>query len=196
MQAFLSLALGTPNAIGPRPPQPEYLLVKSDDASLNPNPIVAMAMRIRARKDVGAAIDSGTPNAERAPTDDAAAGLAAFADALAIGTKRLNSIVGKPGITFVRLEKPLRVRLRFRDDRVRLDLDEARQLVVVGGMGLEGEYQFDSGADVPALINLSKLSTEAGYGEALTPSKLLKHIAADAELPRPAHLDNLGPIAL
>jgi len=170
--------------------------VNPDDAGLNPNPIVAMAMRIRARKDVGAAIDSGTPSAEHASADDAAAGLAAFADALAVGTKRLNSIVGKPGITFVRLEKPLRVRLRFGDERVRLDLDEARQLVIVSGMGLEGEYQFDSGAESPALINLSKLSTEAGYGEALTPSRLLKHVAADAELPRPAHLDNLGPIAL
>ncbi len=62
------------------------------------------------------------------------------------------------------------------------------------GLGLDGEYQFDPGAAVPALINLSKLSTEAGYGEPLTPSRLLKTIAADAELPRPAHLDALGPI--
>jgi len=47
---------------------------------------------------------------------------------------------------------------------------------------------------VPALINLSKLSTEAGYGVPLTPSALLKVIAQDAELPRPAHLDEPGPL--
>jgi len=42
---------------------------------------------------------------------------------------------------------------------------------------------------VPSLINLSKLSTEPGYGDAVTGTSLLKAIAADAELPRPAHLD-------
>ena len=166
----------------------------SDD--LNPNPIVAMAMRIRARKDVGAAIDSGTPPA-RTPGDAGAATLlGSFADALAVGTKRLNSILGKDGVTFVRLEKPLRVRLRFRDKRVRLDVDEARQLVVIAGLDLDGEYQFDSGAVTPALINLSKLSTDAGYGDALTPNVVLKTIAQEAELARPAHLDSLGPIRL
>jgi hypothetical protein len=39
--------------------------VNGDPGDLNPNPIVAMAMRIRARKDVAAAIDSATPAGER-----------------------------------------------------------------------------------------------------------------------------------
>jgi hypothetical protein len=163
---------------------------------LNPNPIVAMAMRIRARKDVDAAVDAAIPqDAGSAPVnEDVIASLEAFTVALRTGTTRLNTVLGKPGVTFVRLEHPLRVRLRFGDKRVSLDIDNGRQLVIVRGLGLDGEYQFDPGADVPALINLSKLSTEQGYGEALTPSRLLKTIAADAELPRPPHLDALGPI--
>jgi hypothetical protein len=153
-----------------------------------------MAMRIKARRDVAGAIDSATPAGERAADADAAAALDAFAQALNTGARRLNSILGKNGVTFVRLEKPLRVRLRFRDKRVALDLDDARQLVVVRGLELDGEYQFDAGSEVPALINLSKLSTEAGYGVALTPTTLLKTIAQDAQLPRPAHLDEPGPM--
>jgi len=168
----------------------------SDGEELNPNPIVAMAMRIRARKDVGAAIDSATPAAAANAGDDAAASLAAFADALRVGARRLNSILGKDGLTFVRLEKPLRVRLRFRDKRVSLDVDEPRQLVVVRGLELDGEYQFDPDGGPPALINLSKLSTDAGYGERLGPNELLKAISQDAALPRPPHLDGLGPIQL
>ncbi len=170
--------------------------VDPSEPERNPNPIVAMAMKIRARKDIGAAIDSGTPAGARAAGADTAAALASFADALNVGVRRLNSILGKDGVTFVRLEKPLRVRLRFGDKRVSLDIDEPQQLVVVRGLGLEGEYQFDSGATEPALINLSKLSTDAGYGDALTPSQLLKIVAQEAELPRPAHLDSLGPIQL
>ncbi len=172
---------------------------------LNPNPIVAMAMRIRGRKDIEAAVDAAVPqdsalsgsSAERAGEpgrDEVAASLEAFAVALRTGAVRLNTILGKPGVTFIRLERPLRVRLRFGEKRASLDVDSARQLVIVRGLGLEGEYQFDPGADIPALINLSKLSTEAGYGEALTPSRLLKTIAADAQLPRPSHLEALGPI--
>lgn len=159
------------------------------------NPIVALAQRIRARRDLGAAIDSATDNPAPAAGDDAAARLAALAEVLATGAKRLNSILGKrSGVTFVRLERPLRVRLRFRDKRISLDLDAQRQLVIVAGDGLDGEYQFDASSDVPALINLSKLSTEAGYGEALTGSLLLKRIAEEAELPRPAHLEGPGPL--
>ena len=160
------------------------------------NPIVAMAMKIRARKDIGAAIDSATPGGPSDANADVVSALAAFATALGVGVRRLNSILGADGVTFVRLEKPLRIRLRFRRTRVSLDIDEPQQLVVVRGLGLEGEYQFDAGAAEPALINLSKLSTDAGYGEALTPSKLLKIVAQDAELPRPAHLDAIGPIQL
>jgi hypothetical protein len=119
---------------------------------------------------------------------------AALADVLAIGTKRLNSILGKNGVTFVRLEKPLRLRLRFGTKRISLDLDRVHQLVSITGEGLDGEYQFDTAADVPALINTSKLSTDEGYGDALTGSALLKTISADAELPRPAHLDAPGPM--
>jgi len=158
------------------------------------NPIVAMAMKLRARRDLGAAIDSATNDAPPLDAGDADASFAALADALAIGTKRLNSILGKAGVTFVRLEKPLRLRLRFGGRRIALDLDRERQLVLVTGIDLDGQYQFDPSANVPALINLSKLSTEDGYGEALTAATLLKTIAQDAELPRPAHLDAPGPM--
>jgi hypothetical protein len=85
--------------------------------------------------------------------------------------------------------------VRFGAKRISLDLDAARQLIVVRGEGLDGEYQFDPGAAMPALINLSLLSTEAGYGEPLTASGVLKTIARDAELPRPAHLDGPGPLS-
>ena len=158
------------------------------------NPIVAMATRIRARRDLGAAIDSATADGPQPAADDDESRFAALADVLATGTKRLNSILGKTGVTFVRLEKPLRLRLRFGPKRISLDLDRERQLVIVAGLGLDGEYQFDTAANVPALINLSILSTEEGYGDALTGSGLLKTIAADAELPRPAHLDAPGPM--
>jgi hypothetical protein len=162
----------------------------------NPNPIVAMAMRIRARKDVEVAIDAATPAGERSSAMDAAASLGAFGDALQLGAKRLNSIMGVGAMQYVRLEKPLRVRLRFGEKRVSLSIDEARQLVIVKGLELDGEYQFDTSASVPALVNLSKLSTEAGYHDELTPNVLLKAIAKDAELPRPDHLDSLGPLQL
>jgi len=160
------------------------------------NPIVALAQRIRSRRDVDAAIDSGTPAGVPAEGEDAAKALEAFAQALQLGSKRLNAILGKNGVTFIRLERPLRIRLRFRDKRVALDLDEKRQLVIVEGAGLDGDYQFASDSSALALINLSKLSTDAGYGEPLTPSLLLKTIAQDAELPRPAHLDGTGPLQL
>lgn len=160
------------------------------------NPIVAMAERIRARRDLGAAIDSATGNAP-APAvraDDAEGRLAELAEVLAVGTKRLNTILGKrTGVTLVRLENPLRLRLRFRDKRIALDLDAARQLVLIAGGGFDGEYQFIDDV-VPALMNLSHLSTEEGYRDPLTGSRLLKEIAADAELPRPAHLDESGPM--
>jgi hypothetical protein len=158
------------------------------------NPIVAMATRIRARRDLGAAIDSATAESGRVAAGDDESRFAALADVLATGTKRLNSILGKNGVTFVRIENPLRLRLRFGPKRVSLDLDRARQLVIVSGLELDGEYQFDTASEVPALINLSLLSTEAGYGEPLTGSGLLKAIAAGAELPRPAHLDEPGPM--
>ncbi len=163
------------------------------------NPIVALAMKLRARKDIDGAIDSATPAARATGDDgtaaDAAASLAAFGAALQIGTKRLNSILGRSGVTFVRLEKPLRLRLRFADRRIGLDLDEARQLISIKGDGLDGEYQFDGSETGIGLINLSILSTEPGYGELLTPNGLLKRIAAEAELPRPAHLDGAGPLS-
>jgi hypothetical protein len=158
------------------------------------NPIVAMATRIRARRDLGAAIDSATADGALPAGDDDESRFAALAEVLATGAKRLNSILGKNGVTFVRLEKPLRLRLRFGAKRISLDMDRERQLVIVSGLDLDGEYQFDTSASVPALINLSKLSTEEGYGDALTGSALLKAISADAELPRPAHLDAPGPM--
>jgi hypothetical protein len=166
----------------------------SDRSEPEVNPIVALAQRIRTRRDVESAIDSATPDGAPADPSDAAAALEAFAQALQLGLRRLNAILGKNGVKFVRLERPLRVRLRFREKRVALDLDEARQLVLVRGAGLDGDYQFAGGAGALALINLSKLSTEAGYGEPLTPPLLLKTIAQDAELPRPAHLEGTGPL--
>ncbi|GAC1444908.1 MAG: hypothetical protein NVS2B8_12070 [Vulcanimicrobiaceae bacterium] len=162
----------------------------------NPNPIVAMAMKIRARKDIESAIDSGTPAVDRPVTPDAAAALAAFGDALAIGARRLNSILASSAMTYVRLERPLRIRLRYAGKRITFDLDTVRELVVVRGCDFDGDYQFDTGASVPALINLSKLSTDADYGEALTPNVALKRIAEESELPRPPHLDGLGPLVL
>jgi hypothetical protein len=152
-----------------------------------------MATKIRARRDLGAAIDSATAESGRGGDDDESR-FAALAGVLAVGAKRLNSILGKNGVTFVRIENPLRLRLRFGPKRVSLDFDRERQLVILAGLGLDGEYQFDTASETPALINLSMLSTEAGYGEPLTGSALLKAIAADAELPRPAHLDAPGPM--
>jgi hypothetical protein len=157
------------------------------------NPIVALAMKIRARRDLSGAIDSATP-ATPADTSDVLHGLDALGEALAVGSKRLNSILGENGVTFVRLQNPVRLRLRFARQRIALDPDEARQLVTVKGMGLDGEYQFIADSQTPALINLSKLSTEAGYREPLTASSLLKTIAQDAQLPRPPHLDEPGPM--
>jgi hypothetical protein len=159
------------------------------------NPIVAMAAKIRARRELGAAIESATADAAAPRGDDAAARFAALAEVLALGTKRLNGILGtRTGVTLVRLENPPRLRLRFRDKRVALDLDAARQLVLVSGAGLDGEYQFIDAA-APALMNLSKFSTDAGYRDALTGSELLKTVAEDAQLPRPAHLDGSGPLS-
>ncbi|MBV8727556.1 MAG: hypothetical protein JO233_07205, partial [Candidatus Eremiobacteraeota bacterium] len=131
------------------------------------NPIVAAAMRIRARRDLGAEIDSAASK-EAQPYEDAEQSLRAFADAVRAGIARLNSILGKDGVKFISLEKPLRIRLRFREQRVALDLDEVHQLVRIDGLDLGGEYQFDPDAPSPALINLSKISTEAGYGQRLT----------------------------
>lgn len=159
------------------------------------NPIVAMAQRLRARRDLGAAIDSATAGPAPARGDDAAARFAALAEVLATGAKRLNTILGtRRGVTVVRLDAPPRLRLRFGGKRIALDLDETRQLVVISGGELDGEYQFVDG-EVPALMNLSRISTEAGYRDALTGSQLLKTIAEDAELPRPAHLDGPGPLS-
>jgi hypothetical protein len=164
-----------------------------DDPTLQ-NPIVALATRIRARRDLGAAIDSAASDAPPPAADDAESRFAALGEVLSTASKRLNSILGKSGVTFVRLERPLRLRLRFRDKRISLDLDREQQLVRIAGCGLDGDYQFETEAPVPTLINLSKLSTEAGYGEPLTGSGMLKLIAADAELPRPAHLEDGGPM--
>ncbi|HZT13220.1 MAG TPA: hypothetical protein VFA29_10480 [Candidatus Baltobacteraceae bacterium] len=157
------------------------------------NPIVAAAERIRARREIDRAADAGA--APQWQYDDASGAFTAFGDLLASGTKRLNAILGaRRGVKFVRVEKPPRLALRMDDRRVALDLDEVHQLVRVAGIGLDGEWQFEPSAAVPSLVNLSKISTEAGYGQALTPSSLLKLIAQDAELPRPAHLEGPGPL--
>ncbi|MHB8356155.1 MAG: hypothetical protein ACYDDQ_05650 [Vulcanimicrobiaceae bacterium] len=165
-----------------------------DEAFTQSNPIVAAATRIRARREADAAVDgAASPAPQR--FEDAEAALAAFAEQLRSGVKRLNAILGeRTGVTYVRLLRPLRVRLRFRGKRVGLDLDEMRQLVRISGGNLDGEWQFDPNAETPSLINLSKLSTESGYGEPLTAPNLLRLFAQDAELPRPPHLDAPGPL--
>jgi hypothetical protein len=160
------------------------------------NPIVEAASRIRARRELGKAIDAADDVADARSPEDAAESLALFHRRLLDGAKRLNAILGNGTVKIVRLERPLRLRVRFGEQRVALDLDEVHQLVRISGAGLDGEYQFDAGAAAPALINISKISTEAGYGEALTASSLLKSIARDAELPRPPHLDGSGPLQL
>lgn len=168
-----------------------------DDEPLNENPIVAAAMRIRARRDLGGAIDSALSGTQAGGFEDAEQALRAFIDQVHTGVRRLNSILGKDdGVKFIRMEKPLRLRLRFHDKRVSLDLDDVHQLVRIAGLELDGEYQFDPAAPVPALINLSKISTEEGYGKALTPSLLMKTISEGAQLARPPHLDGPGPIPL
>lgn len=157
------------------------------------NPIVEAATRIRARREIERVADGGDTGP--VPFEDAEQALSAFGERLAAGAKRLNAILGRSSMKFVKLLRPLRLRLRFADKRVSLDLDEVHQLVRVSGLGLEGEWQFDPGAAVPSLVNLSKISTEAGYGEALTASLLLKLIAADAELEPPPHLQGPGPLS-
>lgn len=164
-----------------------------DEKFTHENPIVAAAMRIRARREIERAVDAGSDGSAR--YEDADGAFAAFGEQLSAGTKRLNSILGqRTGLKFIRLERPPRLRLRLREKRVSLDLDEVHQLVRITGLGLEGEWQFDPEASVPSLINLSKISTEADYGQALTPSSLLKLIAQDVELPRPPHLEGSGPL--
>lgn len=160
------------------------------------NPIVAAAERIRARRELGKVIGD-EPGGQTFDAQDAESSLRAFYDRLVVGAKRLNAILGeRNGVKLMRLERPLRLRIRFRDLRLSLDLDDINQLVRIGGLGLDGDYQFVPGSDVPALINISIVSTEAGYGDALTASSLLKQISQDAELPRPSHLDSAssGPL--
>ncbi len=157
------------------------------------NPIVAAATRIRTRRELDRVIDREA--AEGALYEDAESAFAAFGDLLRAGSKRLNSILGeRNGVKFIRLDKPPRLRLRMDRRRVSLDLDEVHQLVRISGLELDGEWQFEPDARVPSLVNLSKVSTETGYGEALTPSSLLKAISQDAELPRPPHLEGSGPL--
>lgn len=165
-----------------------------DEEFTHQNPIVAAAMRIRARKEIERALDADTQ--QPVAYEDAESAFAAFGAQLQMSVKRLNAILGeRNGVKFVRLERPPRLRLRFAQMRVGLDLDEVHQLVRVQGLDLDGEWQFDPDAQVPSLINLSKISTEAGYGQALTPSSLVKRIAQDAELPRPPHLSGPGPLS-
>lgn len=160
------------------------------------NPIVAAASRIRARRELGSVIDNTSGTAAPRKPEDAEESLRLFWENLASACKRLNAILGeRNGVKLVRLERPLRVRVRFRELRVSLELDDVHQLVRVSGLDLDGEYQFDPDAATPALINLSKISTEDGYGTRLTASSLLKAIAADAELPQPGHLSGPGPLS-
>ena len=160
------------------------------------NPIVAAAERIRARRELGKVIDAATGQPMPRRPEDAEESLRLFAATASDGCKRLNAILGeRKGIKLILLERPLRLRLRFRELRIGLELDDVHQTVRVRGPGLDGEYQFDPTSDVPALINLSKISTEEDYGRRLTASSLLKLIASDAELPQPGHLTGPGPLS-
>jgi hypothetical protein len=164
-----------------------------DEEFTEQNPIVAAATRIRARREIARVLDqaAGAPIAY----EDAETAFADFGTRLAAGTKRINAIIGeRNGVKYIKLQKPPRLRLRFAEKRVSLDLDEVHQLVRIAGLGLDGEWQFKPEEPVPSLVNLSKISTEEGYGEALTPSSLLKLIAQDAELPAPPHLEGGGPL--
>ena len=160
------------------------------------NPIVAAAEQIRARRALGELIDSTDDIRVERGEGGAESSLRAFGDALAMGIKRLNSILGeRNGVRLVRLERPLRLRLRFGEYRIALELDASTELVRMRGLEFDGEYQFVPDLAIPSLIDVSKVSTESGYGEAITPSMLLKSIARDAELPRPPHLDSPGPLS-
>ena len=162
-----------------------------DETFTQQNPIVAAATRMRARRELAAAVGD---DVTASGSDDAEAALRKFFEGLQLAVKRLNSILGKDGVKLVRLERPLRLRLRFGEKRVALDLDEAQQLVRIAGDSLDGDYQFSPEAAVPSLIDISKISTEAGYGEKLTPNGLVKHVVRDAELPPPPHLSGPGPL--
>ena len=159
------------------------------------NPIVAAASRIRARREIGKALDSAGGEVPARKPEDAEESLRLFAEHLLAGMRKLNAILGeRNGVKLIRLERPLRLRLRFRERRVSLELDDVHQLVRVKGLNDDGDYQFDPNAAVPALVNLSKISTDAGYGDALTASWLLKELAAEAELESPSHLSGPGPL--
>jgi len=159
------------------------------------NPIVAAASRIRAKRELGKVIDAATGDTIERKPEDAEESLRLFEEHLRAGIKRLNAILGeRNGVKLVRLERPLRLRLRFGQQKVGLDLDEVRQLVRMRGLDFDGEYQFDPTAAVPALINLSKISTEAGYGERVSPSSVLKELASEAELPAPDRSNVPGPL--
>jgi hypothetical protein len=146
------------------------------------NPIVEAATKIRARRELERAIDAAAGEVVARKPEDAEESLRLFAEHVRAGSRRFNAIAGeRNGVKLVVLERPLRLRLRFRDDRIALDLDEINQLVRAKGFGLDGDYQFDLAAEVPALINLSKISTEAGYGERLTASSLLKLLTSSDE---------------
>ena len=141
------------------------------------NPIVAAATRLRERRrleEAGAAAAAGP----LAYLEDAEASLRRFAKLLRDGCTRINAVFGaRDGVKVVSFERPLRLRVRRGENRVALDLDEIHQLVQVTGLDLDGEYQFDPSAPVPALINLSKISTEPDYGARLTPSSLLERVS-------------------
>ena len=141
------------------------------------NPIVAAATRLRECRRLEEAA-AGTGAGALAHPEDAEASLRRFAKLLSDGCTRVNAVFGaRAGIKVVSLERPLRLRVRRGESRVALDLDEVHQLVRVTGLDLDGEYQFDPSAPVPALINLSKISTEPDYGVRLTPSLLLEQVS-------------------
>jgi len=169
---------------------------------MNPNPIVDMAMRLRARKDLDEAVEASTRRPAPQPGVDTEARLRAFADGLAGGIKKLNSILGqRNGVTLVRLERPFRVTLRFREKRVTVKLADDGEHVRVSGAQWEGEYAFEPSTNAlfpKAWFEASASVSEPPRGqddEPLTPSSLLRELTRDAMLPPPVP-PGLGPLPL
>lgn len=165
----------------------------------NPNPIVDLAMRLRARRDLNQAVEAssqqGPPPPPGVATEER---LRSFADGLAGGIKKLNAILGqKNGATLVRLEKPFRIALRFREKRVTIRPAQDGQYVRITGAGWDDEYGFEPSTNAlfPRAWFEASSSPSVSQGEALTPSSMLRELTRDAMLPPPAPPE-IGPLQL
>jgi len=161
---------------------------------MNANPIVDLAMRLRARRDLNEAVESSARQPALPPGIDTEERLRVFADGLAGGVKKLNAILGqRNGVTLVRLERPLRVTLRFRNTRVTIKPTSDGQYVRVSGGGWDGEFGFEPSTNALFPKAWFEPSSSASEGEPLTPSSMLRELTRDAMLPPPSPPD-LGPL--